>query len=171
MYPEKFKKDDLIFDKLSEETDLSDFCCDYEDELGVDDFIHKEAWSYQIGNFGMTYLFYYEDNIVGFVTIAMGNIDAKKEAPDREEIGDTIAIKHYPSVLIGQLGVHNDCRRKDLGRIICDWVAGRAAKLQEIIGCRYVSLATMPNLVGFYERCDFETMKPDRKTVIMVRKV
>jgi len=171
LYPKKFELKDITFEKLSEETNLSDFCCDYKDELGVNEFIHDESWLYQIGNFGVTYLFYYKDKIVGFITIAMGNIDAKKDAPDKEVIGDTITIKHYPSVLIGQLGTHNDCRKKGLGMIMCDWVAGKAAELQEIIGCRYVSLATTQKLIEFYEKCDFETMRPGQKSVVMVRKV
>ena len=171
MFPEKFEPNEITFDKLSEETDLSDFCCDLEDELGVNEFIHKEAWLYQTGNFGVTYLFNYKDIIVGFVTIAMGNIDAKKEAPDKEEIEEEIIIKQYPSLLIGQIGVHNDCRRKGLGGIICDWCAGIAAKLQNIIGCRYVSVTTIKKWVNFYEKCDFKTTNPEKKYIIMVRKV
>ena len=171
MFPKKFKSIDITFEKLSEDSNLSDFCCDFEDELGVNDFIHNEAWLYHTGNFGVTYLYYYKDVLIGFVTIAMGNIDAKKEAPDKEEIDEEITIKQYPSLLIGQIGVHNDCRGRGLGKIICDWCAGKAAELQDIIGCRYVSVTTIKKWIGFYEKCDFKTTNLGKKYIIMVRKV
>jgi len=171
LFPLKFKSEDLSVEKLSKGIDLSPFCCDFEDELGVNEFIHTEACMFQENNFGITYLFYYKDFLVGIVTLAMGNIDANKQAPDKEEIDEEITINQYPSLLIGRLGVHNDCRKKGLGKIICDWSAALATKLQKKIGCRYISATTVQKLIPFYEKCDFKTTNPRRKYPIMVRKV
>ncbi|MCL2135405.1 MAG: hypothetical protein FWH37_07645 [Candidatus Bathyarchaeota archaeon] len=59
---------------LSSETDLSNFNCNIDDELGLNDFIHKDALTYQQEGMGVTHLFYDDDKIVGYVTLAMHSI-------------------------------------------------------------------------------------------------
>ncbi|MBM4400340.1 MAG: hypothetical protein FJ045_00130, partial [Crenarchaeota archaeon] len=62
--------------KLQFTDDLSGFKCDQDDRLGCDDFIHKEdeAKLYQKERHGITYLFFYGSDVVGYVTLAMSSI-------------------------------------------------------------------------------------------------
>ena len=59
--------------------DLTAFCCDREDDSGCNDFIRKpeEAKQYQKERHGITYLFFYEETMVGYVTLAMSSISLK----------------------------------------------------------------------------------------------
>ena len=55
--------------KLKMTDDLTAFRCDKEDDSGCNDFIHRadEAKQYQKERQGITYLFFYEETLVGYV--------------------------------------------------------------------------------------------------------
>jgi len=77
MPPTKFIPDDFSIKKLYEKTDLSGFACTESDDLGLNEFIHKEALGYQREHMGVTYLFHNDDRIAGYITVAMGSISVK----------------------------------------------------------------------------------------------
>ena len=154
---------DLDFNKirvrqLAFSDDLSAFKCDQDDRLGCDDFIHKEdeAKLYQKERHGITYLFSYDDNFIGYVTLAMSSIPARRID---KRFKESISLKFYPSLLIGRLAVGNNWRRKGVGKYLCDWSLGVAITLSEKVGCRYVIVETDQNNVNFYENCDFKLGK------------
>jgi predicted GNAT family N-acyltransferase len=154
---------DLNFNKitvrqLAFSDDLSFFKCDQDDRLGCDDFIHNEdeAKLFQKERHGITYLFSYEGNVIGYVTLAMSSIPAKRMDKRSKEL---VSLKSYPSLLIGRLAVGNNWRRKGVGRYLCDWCLGIAMALSEKVGCRYVIVETDQNNVNFYENCDFKLGK------------
>ena len=166
----RFRLEDLTYRKLDEKTDLSSFSCSVEDDLGVDEFIHKEAINYQKEHFGITYLFYHNEEIVGFVTIAMGVVKANELSEGMEE-DSQLEIKTFPSLLIGKLGVDNRYRRRDVGRILCAWCVGKALEFSEDIGCRYVSLVTKKSKIGFYNKCRFFTANPNKERIVMMKRI
>lgn len=141
--------------KLQDSDDLTSFNCDYEDELGCHDFIHKkeEAKLYQKERQGITYLFFHNDLIVGYVTLAMSSIQAKRID---KRYTKPIRLKSYPSLLIGRLASENELRKKGIGKYLCEWCTGYAIKLSEKIGCRYVILETNEQKLDFYQKCRFE---------------
>lgn len=141
--------------KLRISDDLSDFNCDLEDDVGCNDFIHKEneAKLFQKERHGITYLFFYGNVIIGYVTLAMSSIRA--ERIDRR-CKEPIRLRFYPSLLVGRLAVDNNWRKKGIGRYLCDWCVGSAMVLSEKIGCRYVILETSESKIDFYSRCGFE---------------
>jgi GNAT superfamily N-acetyltransferase len=154
---------DIDFSKISNRKldfidDLSDFKCDQDDRLGCDDFIHKEyeAKLYQKERFGITYLFFYEGDVIGYVTLAMSSIPAKRMD---KRFKESVSLRFYPSLLIGRLAVGNDWRRKGVGKYLSDWCLGLAITLSEEVGCRYVILETDQSNADFYERCGFKRGK------------
>ena len=62
----KFNVSDFSVNKLDDKTDLSKFDCSDNDDLGLDEFIHKEALEYQNESMGVTHIFYNEENIAGY---------------------------------------------------------------------------------------------------------
>jgi len=154
---------DVDFDKISNRKleftdDLSGFKCDQDDRLGCDDFIHKEdeAKLYQKERFGITYLFFYEGDVVGYVTLAMSSIPAKRMD---KRFKESVRLKFYPSLLMGRLAVGNNWRRKGVGKYLSDWCLGFAITMSERVGCRYVILETDESNVDFYESCGFKRGK------------
>lgn len=169
MYPLRFAANHLEVEVLKKGADLSSFDCSDNDRRHVNDFFHNEALMYQNENMGVTYIFYFNSNIVGFVTISMTNIDGK-ETPDNSSL-EFFGLKKPPAMLIGQLGVHNKVRFRGLGSLLCDWCEGKAIALSDQIGCRYLVLHTEQELIPFYEKNGFETKKPNKKSPVMVKKI
>lgn len=141
--------------KLDSSIDLSEFDCTKNDTLGLDQFIHKEALEYQDQNLGITYLFYYNSKIIGFVTLAMGRLRGLLVP---EENGGS-GIRWFPSLLIGRLATHSCLRDLDIGTYICGWTMGYAKKRSEEIGCKFVVADTDENVMGFYEKNRFMCVK------------
>ncbi|MCW4014262.1 MAG: GNAT family N-acetyltransferase [Candidatus Bathyarchaeota archaeon] len=167
--PDGFSIEQVSYQRLSNEADVSRFNCSQNDLSGVNEFLHKEADRYQQEKMGTTYLFYYNNQIIAYVTVSMTCIDSR-DAPDRD-ILDWFEKKKPPAMLVGQLGVDNKWRGRGIGSFLCDWCYGLAAEFSEEIGCRYVTLHTEKELISFYERNGFNTMKPNKKSPVMVRKI
>jgi ribosomal protein S18 acetylase RimI-like enzyme len=158
MLNEEIDFDKLESKKLDDSCNLSNFDCSLEDDLGCNDFIHKEkeALLFQKERQGITYLFFYNEKIVGYVTLAMSSILA--ERIDRR-YRKPVPLRFYPSLLIGRLAVDNNQREKGIGRYICDWCIGLAIKFSSEVGCRYVILETKQSKIGFYRKCKFKKGK------------
>lgn len=65
--------DNIEIKKLSSSHILSNFDCSLDDDLGCNDFIHTEALLFQREKQGITYLFFSNNKIVGYTTIAMSS--------------------------------------------------------------------------------------------------
>ena len=150
-----------IATKVLEETDdLSTFACDKDDPMGLDEFIHKEAIQFQKEKLGVTHLFLYKGQVVGFATLAMSEIEVK-EAQSLSSAG--IEIKNFPALLIGRLAVHNNYRDRHVGRIICLWCLDIARELSREVGCRLVVVLTEGKPVEFYKKSGFAIIPKYKK--------
>jgi predicted GNAT family N-acyltransferase len=144
--------DELAEKILEESDDLTAFDCSKDDSMKLGEFIHSEAIQFQKEKLGVTHLFLYKGQVVGFATLAMSELEIK-EAPYRLPI--KITIKDYPALLIGRLAVHNDYRDRHVGRIICLRCFEIAKKLSSELGCKLVLVFTEGKPVEFYRRCGF----------------
>lgn len=154
----------LTVKTLDNDTNLLCFDCSLDDTLGLNEFIHKEAVQYQKESRGITYLFYINDVAIGYVTVAMHAIEVKET-----RLGIVTREKHYPALLLGRLGVHNDYRGRNVGYAICLWTIGLAKELSKKIGCRFVVLLTEQSKIGFYKKCGFEMCpKYEKKTKVLM---
>jgi predicted N-acetyltransferase YhbS len=139
MSSDKLDLQEIIVKILSEQTEVSHFDCSKDDVLGINEFIHKEAVQYQRDSMGITYVFYYQNAIVGYVTVAMYTIEVKET-----KLRIVTSEKRYPALLLGRLGVHNEYRGRNIGHSICLWTIGLAKELSKKVGCRFVVLLTAP---------------------------
>lgn len=154
MVRDKFNPKDFTIEKLGEKANLSGFCCNENDDLGLDEFIHKEALDYQQEGMGVTYLFYNNSKIVGYITVAMGSIGVKTTKLRIHSYSDKV---RYPAVLLGRLAVQNGLRRRSIGKCMAYWCIGLAKELSADIGCRFVVLVTKgESRIRFYKECGFE---------------
>jgi hypothetical protein len=157
----KFAPDDFSVKKLDAQTDLSGFDCSENDNLGLDEFIHKEALGYQKESMGTTYLFYNSEKIVGYITVAMGSIGVKMTTLHLDIFGDKI---RYPAILLGRLAVQNGLRRRAVGKCMTLWCIGLAQRLSAEIGCRFIVLVTKgESRIKFYNECGFQESHIDQK--------
>lgn len=151
---QKISPDELSYKRLEQTDNLSTFDCSKDDAMGLNEFIHEEAKQYQKERLGVTYLFHYKKQIVGFATLAMSQIEIKYA---KRILPFPTTIKHYPALLIGRLATHNEFRRKEVGKNICLWVISLARKLSKMVGCRLVIVLTQGKPVEFYKKkCNFK---------------
>lgn len=139
------KPQDLSYPTILVKEDLTNsFSCGQKE---IDDFIQKEALIFQQQLLGVTYVFKYSNEIVGFATLCMGHINKKKMASE-----DRIPkhIGSYPALLIGQLGVCGNYQSNGVGRFICDFCFDRAVKLSGRLGCRFLVVDALDSAVKFY---------------------
>jgi predicted GNAT family N-acyltransferase len=155
--------------KLNSHTDLSKFDCSKDDELGLNGFIHKEALKYQQNGEGVTHLFYRNNKIVGFVTLAMGSIRKDKIAVSLVDY-DKVNV---PAMLLGRLAVDNSERDKGVGTYLLEYCVGFAVKLaKNTVGCRFVTLVTTKgSRASFYAKHGFKKVDgvPLRKDLEMMQ--
>ena len=81
--------------KLEEEDDLSRFDCSKDDHMGLNEFIHEEALDFKQNRLSITYLFFYEGKIIGFVTLSMADIRAEQIEEDQRI---PVNIKTFPGL-------------------------------------------------------------------------
>lgn len=148
--------DKIEIKKLDISSELTNFDCSLDDNLGCNDFIRNESLLFQKERQGITYLFFYKNKIVGYSTLSMSCLSAKVLTAKHKK---TISLKTYPSLLLGRLGVDNNQRRKGVGKYICNWCLGLAMKLSNDVGCRYIILETTEKMIKFYIKCNFEKGK------------
>jgi GNAT superfamily N-acetyltransferase len=144
---------------------INGFDCE---ESQLNDFIYKEVSDYHNQRLGITYLFYHEEDLVGFVTISMADIRTQKLPLDDRK---SIHLENYPAIQIGQLAVDKKYKCKKIGKKIIQWCLKEAIEYSAEIGCRFLVLNALPTSVGFYEKCHFKELKErgrEQKTMYTV---
>lgn len=136
---------------LSKYQNLSDFCCRKE-KYNV--FLCEEALDYQEEKLGITYLWYYTDGLVAFVTLSTGGLRGRwivsEDRPGLE-------VEYIPALMIGQLAVDKNFERSGIGSHICLWAIGKGLKLSDSIGCRMIILnADGEDAINFYKKNGFK---------------
>ena len=143
------KPSDLTYDILSEKYDLSDFDCE---DADYNDFIKNYALKHQTLKLGTTYIFFYKDKPVGYVTVAMG--DLKKERAGKE-LKNTKPLRNIPCLFLAQMARDKSVKGLGVGDILIEWVIGKAMRISTEIACRYVLLECEDHNIKVYQRNGF----------------
>lgn len=148
---------------LTKDDDFTHFVCG---KKPIDDFIHNEALDFQNERLGVSYVFRYDNEIVGFVTLSMA--DLKKERLQREDRLQ-IGKAYYPALQISQLAVCKEKVDNDIGTFLCDFSLAVAYNLSEEVGCRFLVLNSKRDVIGFYEKYGFKLLpnQEDRREPVM----
>ena len=146
------KTEEMHFEILNEKHDLSKFDCSEDDEMGLNEFIHDEAMQFQNEHLGVTYLFFHHNNIVGFATLAMSQIEIKQT---KVTLPFEPNIRDYPALMIGRLATGNKYRGRHVGLSISLWCVSKAKQLSAEVGCRLIIIMTNDKKSSFYQNCGF----------------
>ena len=147
----------LTVKKLDDNVDLFQFKCRSQE---IQDFLIEYAMIFQNKSLGITYLVYYNSKIVGFFTISMDSLRISKIKTE-DQIGHD-NIDYYPSIKIGQLCVDIDCEKKRIGKFMLTVICGIGMEFSEKIGCRFLSVNTIPTAQTWYEENGFTPLKDQK---------
>lgn len=151
----------LAAHKLSGTTDLTGFSCGRDK---YDEYIFGEAHEDQKERVGQVWLFYHNDKLVGYVSLAMSQLDKNQH----QKLGGITGHGHIPGLLLGQMARHKEYRGKGIGLQMINWVIGQAVELSERIGCRLIILQSEDDKVECYKDAGFVLIpKSNRKKNIM----
>ncbi|HIH19734.1 TPA: GNAT family N-acetyltransferase [Candidatus Micrarchaeota archaeon] len=131
--------------------DLGAFDCQDED---LNEFLKKDAFSYQKNGIAQTYVCQYSNQPVGFFSLCSDAI----KLSDLEEIAEFGVDKthqDYPAIKIARLATSASYKGRHIGMFMVKYVIGMALEFSKKIGCRFVTVDSMPNSVEFYQRLNF----------------
>lgn len=139
--------------KLSEIYDLKKFDCGDED---INEFLKEDALLYQKEKIATTTLFIYEDNILGFCSLASDAVKLERKTEDekiRQELGRGYA--EYPALKLARFGRDKQFRKMGVGGFILNYVVGKSISLNDDIAVRFVTLDSYTNKVEYYKNHGF----------------
>ncbi len=156
----RFSYDELEIVSYTECHDVSRFESRTSD---LNAFLKEDAFKNQEALISKTYLCYHFDQLVGYITLTTDII--KKEEVQGEERID-VPYKEYPAIKIARLAVDNKYERKGVGRFLLLVAAGKALKISDEVGCRFITVDSKKDSIGFYEkRGGFELVKKRKNSM------
>ena len=163
---ERLGLEELHIEKLSGLHDVSTFQS-YEKELV--DFLIEDALNNQKQKLSVTFLWFYQNNLVGYITLLNDKIGLEGNLKEFFREKD-VHYKSLPALKIGRLCVHDDYLRRGIGKLMVLFAVQQANDLSEHkAGCRFITLDAKRNKnrdldsIHFYKRLEFKTLKERTK--------
>ena len=120
-------------------------------------FLKEDALENQKELINKTFLCYHFNQLVGYITFTTDIIE-KEEVQKEGRI--RVPYKEYPAIKIARLAVDKKYERKGVGGFLLLAAVGKALKISAEVGCRFITVDSKQDSIGFYEkRGDFELAK------------
>jgi hypothetical protein len=117
----------------------------------LNDFIQHHALKEQERMLSKTYLFIYDEIIIGFITLSVDSVRVPYLRKEDFEIG---TYYNLPCILIGRLAVDSAYEGQDVGTYILNWAVGLVTtEICGRVGCRYITVD--PIVTPEYSAVDF----------------
>lgn len=113
-------------------------------------FILNDALKYQEHCTGTTKLIFFEDEVIGFYTLAASEIKLKET---ERSISD---LKVFPALKLARFAVQTQYQGGGLGKDVIRYIVGLVIHLNVHIGCRFIIVDALPESIGFYKKLGFE---------------
>jgi GNAT superfamily N-acetyltransferase len=83
----------------------------------------------------------------------------KGDAKQSQEDLISRTYPRYPAIKIARLAVDEKFEGGGIGRFLLLWATGKVYQLSREVGCRYITLDSKRESVGFYEKFGFKVIK------------
>ncbi len=110
-----------------------------------------------------TYFLHHSDFKEPLVGFCVSNSSIRANPDVDMTLPDNVRHGAYPAVLIGEFATHTKFAGKDFGRRTIGFLKAWFVT-QNKTGCRYIVADSVPESVGFYEKCGFERFPEQRST-------
>ncbi|MDO8428667.1 MAG: GNAT family N-acetyltransferase [Candidatus Diapherotrites archaeon] len=134
-------------------------------------FLQEDAWRNQKRNISVTHLWFYKEQLVGYITLLADALNLSAELQQKFQ-KQGIKYKSLPAIKIARLCVASRFIRKGIGTHMIDFTIQLVLKLNEHIGCRFITVDaktsedSKKDPVIFYKKFGFQVMKSNRTNSI-----
>lgn len=136
---------------LTKEYYLESFYCGNNE---IDHFLKNSAMIGQEDMLSRAYLVCINDDVIGFFTLAASSIEVL--AIDSEDGIEEFPESIYPAIDIPKLAITKKFQGKGVGEYTLKAAIGKILSISENIGCRYITLDSVKDKVGFYKKYSFK---------------
>ena len=146
-------KDILQIRRLGNESNsvLESFHCK---DVPLNNFLRRKAKKHQKEMLSVTYLLYFNEEIVGYYSLSADTILATEKELTKFPKGKT--YKTYPAIKIGRLAIAEKYSRQNIGSWLLDAVKFKYANEPQSIGIRYLVVDSLAGSTIFYEKNKFQ---------------
>jgi GNAT superfamily N-acetyltransferase len=123
----------------------------------LNDFLRNEALKSQENLLTRTFLCFCRGSLAGFLTLVTDTIEVK--LVDEDDGVDSYPYQKYPAIKIARLAVDKRYERQGIGRFLLLAAVGKVYQISKDIGCRYITIDSKRESMGFYERFGFKPIK------------
>jgi len=138
-------------ERLSREYDLSTFDCG---DADLNDFIKNDAFVYLNKKLATTILFFYEEKIIGFVSIAADSLKLNLDEKQTYDIHQK-KLEDIPAVKLARLAVNKTFQKQGIGTNILKWTIGYTLECSDKVAIRFITVDAYNDKVNFYQRFNF----------------
>ncbi len=153
MHPH-FSDDELRVVSYTERHDVSRFDSAAKE---LNDFLKEDALKNKKDSVSKTYLCYHSNQLVGYVTL-LTDIIRKREVHSDEHIAG-YSYGEYPAIKIARLATDKKYEKRGVGTFLLLAALGMTVDLSKKVGCRFLTVDSKRQSVGFYEKHGFKLVK------------
>ena len=156
--PHKIPDQELVTYSLSKRNDVSSFCCENTD---LNDFLKNDTLINQEQLINRTYVCYYQEQLVGYFALTTDTIQVK--SIDNLDCVDGFPYSRYSALKLARLATHESFAGRGVGSYMLHIAIYLTQRVSNIAGCRYVTVDSKPESVGFYIKHGFKLVKGSSK--------
>jgi ribosomal protein S18 acetylase RimI-like enzyme len=155
----------------SDHTELiQNFFC--EDAAIVEEFLKEEALKLHVLQTAITRLYFDEhQNLVGFFTLYNDHVRVIKNHREKYDWALPNGYNFFPAIKIHYLGIDHRFRKLGYGEFLLSEVMAISTKISEMTGCNFITLESLKNSKGFYDKYEFRRVGVNDGLVTMYFKL
>ena len=123
----------------------------------LNDFLKNDALINQEHLLNRSYVCFLKEHMVGFFTLTTDTITAK--AVSKLDCVDDYKYAKYPAIKLARLAVDTRYEKQGIGTYMLFAAIGIALSISEHVGCRYITVDSKKESIGFYEKYNFAIVK------------
>ncbi|NJD51330.1 MAG: GNAT family N-acetyltransferase [Candidatus Methanoperedens sp.] len=123
----------------------------------LNEFLTNDALEDQENMISRTYLCFWRETLVGYITLLADTIGVQSIDED-ERVVDYQYTK-YPAIKIGRVAVGRSFERIGIGRFLLLAAIGKSISISKEIGCRYITVDSKVNSIDFYKKHNFKEVE------------
>lgn len=145
-------------ERLAKYHNLLNFDCGDPD---INEFIVNDSYGYQEKKIATTTVFIYNEEIIGFCSIAADSIKLSENEEKVHSIDDK-PVREFPAVKIARIGRDKKYKEMSVGSNILKWAIGHILVCSDLMAIRFITVDSYPHRMQYYEKLGF--VKNEHKT-------